>query len=89
MVLEQQPVIPLMSVLDQQGTMAKYSAGNGLELAGLSLPTSCLKVPLEFKDIKMKVTWDRASSAQPLPVSSILYHVRHSLALCDIEGAAK
>lgn len=52
MVLGQQPVISLMSVLDQQGTMATYSAGNGLELAGLSLPTSCLKVPLDSKDIQ-------------------------------------
>lgn len=52
MVLEQQPVIPLMSVLDQQGTMATYSASNGLEFAGLSLPTSCLKVPLDSKGIQ-------------------------------------
>lgn len=52
MVLEKQPVTSLMSVLGQQGTMATSSAGNGLELAGLSLPTSCLKVPLDSKDIQ-------------------------------------
>lgn len=45
-------VVSLISVLDRQVTMVTYSAGNGLELAGLSLPTSCLKVPLDTKDIQ-------------------------------------
>lgn len=36
----------------QQGTMTTYSPGKGPQLAGLSLPTSYLKVPLDSVDIQ-------------------------------------